>query len=352
MPPADSVQPADLARVMPAAPVPPAEAARVLRHGFELAGDLERLPGEADENFLLRTADGTRYMAKFAHPLTDPDVLDTQARVLRYLRSAAPELPVQRVLPARDGGLCLRAANGRLVMVTSYLSGKPLRDIETTAGLRRHLGGTLAALARALRGFGEPVRPRPLLWDIAQLPLLRPLAADLPSGASTGLLLDLLDNFEERVTPWLARQRRQLVHNDFHMDNVLISDDGTTVAGILDFGDMTVTALANDVAIAAAYQLSTASDLLGPALDLIAGYHAVTPLTSGEQDLLPDLIQARLVARVIISQWRGARFPENEEYILRSTPGAWAHLSRLRAIPAAQAAERVRSVCQQGSSHA
>jgi Aminotransferase class-III len=73
------------------------------------------------------------------------------------------------------------------------------------------------------------------------------------------------------------------------------------VCGILDFGDVTVTALVNDVAIAVANQLGDDADLLGPTLDLIAGYHATTPLTAGELGLLPDLILGRIVARIIIS---------------------------------------------------
>jgi hydroxylysine kinase len=102
-----------------------------------------------------------------------------------------------------------------------------------------------------------------------------------------------------------------------------------------------VTALVNDVAIAATYQLSDEADLLAPALDLISGYHATTPLTAGELDLLPDLILARIVARIVISEWRAERFPANRGYILRNTPRAWEHLSRLLSIPGDQISARI-----------
>ena len=131
------------------------------------------------------------------------------------------------------------------------------------------------------------------------------------------------------------------MHNDFSPDNALISADGRRVCGIIDFGDVTVTALVNDAAIAATYQLSDAADLLGPALDLIAGYHATTPLTAGELELLPDLILARIVARIVISEWRAERFPENSQYVLRNTPRAWEHLRRWLNIPAGQIAARI-----------
>jgi hydroxylysine kinase len=316
-------------------PVPAADVADVLRTEYGLAGELTRLPGEADDNFLLRTPAGQRYVVKFAHPLTDPGVIGTQARALRHLEMTT-SLPVQHVVPSIGDELWIQPRD-RIVLVTRYLPGTPMRDATMTQPLRHLLGGKLAVLARALREL--EAKPRKLLWDITQLPDLRPLAAELPPQLGRDLLTGLVDQFRERTEPRLNTLRTQLVHNDFNLDNILI--DGGTVSGILDFGDMTVTALANDVAIAAGYHLSDGADFVGPVLDLIAGYHAVTQLTSAEQALLPDLILARLTARVIIPRWRALRFPGNEEYILRSTAMASAHLDRLLAIPDGQFAERI-----------
>jgi len=123
------------------------------------------------------------------------------------------------------------------------------------------------------------------------------------------------------------------------------------VAGVIDFGDVTVTALVNDVAIAAAYQLS-GDDLIGPALDLISGYHATTPLTADELNLLPELIGARILARIVISEWRATRFPENRTYILRNTPRAWEHLDRLQGIRADEITERIHRACLPEAEHA
>ena len=186
---------------------------------------------------------------------------------------------------------------------------------------------------------------RPLLWDIAEMPRLRPLIAELPPTAETSLLDEQLGRFITGVAPRLATQRMQLVHNDFSPDNVLISADLSRVCGIIDFGDVTVTALVNDIAIAASYQLSDQADLLGPAVDMIGGYHAATPLSASEIDLLPELILARVVARIVIAEWRAARFPENRTYIMRNTLRAWEHLNRLLDIPTDEIAARIRSAC-------
>ena len=287
----------DVTRLTPSPPVTTAAAVAAVAACFGLTGQLSRLPGEADDNFLLRVPGGLssvvppgasraadqRYVVKFAHLRADPAVVGVQVRVLRHVESAAPGLPVPRVMPAVGGQPWAMVADGplrgRLVHVLSYLDGQLLRSVTTDQALRRDLGVTLAELGRALRGFDDPLVHRPLLWDLAQLPRLRPLLAERSPGQRTSLIAEQLGRLTAEVSPRLAAQRAQLVHNDFSPDNTLISADGRRVSGIIDFGDVTVTALVNDVAIAATQQLSDEADLFGPALDLIAGYHATTPLT-------------------------------------------------------------------------
>jgi len=332
----------DVARLTPSPPVTAPEAAEAIEACFGLSGELARLPGEADDNFLLDAGDDQRYVVKFAHLRADPAVVDVQVRVLRHIESAAPGLPVPRVVRAVDGRLWTTAPDGplrgRVVHALTYLDGRLLRSVTTDRPLRRVLGGTVAELGRALRGFDDPLVHRPLLWDLAQLPRLRPLLAERSPGPA---IEEQFGRLAATVPPRLAGQRTQLVHNDFSPDNTLISADGSRVAGIIDFGDVTVTALCNDLAIAVANMLGDGPDPFGPGLDLIAGYHAVTPLTEAELSLLPDLILGRIVARIIISEWRAERFPDNRAYVLRNTPRAREHLHRLLGIPGEQTAARI-----------
>jgi Ser/Thr protein kinase RdoA (MazF antagonist) len=334
------------------------DAAEAIRACFALSGELTRLPGEADDNFLLQVpgglggvvppgasrapGDGQRYVVKFAHLRADPAVVDVQVRVLRHIESADRELPVPRVAPAVDGALWTTVPDGplggRVVHALSYLDGRLLRSVATDRPLRRVLGATLAELGQALRGFDDPLVHRPLLWDLAQLPRLRPLL----TGRSPGPAIEeQFDRLAAALPARLAGLRTQLVHNDFSPDNTLISPDGARVGGIIDFGDVTVTALVNDLAIAVANMLGDGPDPFGPGLDLIAGYHAVTPLAAAELSLLPDLILGRVVARIIISEWRAERFPENRAYVLRNTPRAREHLHRLLSIASEQTAARI-----------
>jgi hydroxylysine kinase len=340
----------DVARLTPSPPVGAPQAAEAVRACYALSGDLTRLPGEADDNFLLDAGHGRRYVVKLAHQRADPAVVGVQVRVLRHIESAAPGLPVPRVVPAADGQPWTVVPDGplagRVVHVLTYLDGRLLRSAAPDRVLLRSAGRTLAELGRALRGFDDPQVRRPLLWDLAQLPQLRPLAAERTPGPRTDLIEAQLNRLATTVPPRLAGLRTQLVHNDFSPDNTLISADGRTVAGLIDFGDVTVTALVNDVAIAMANLLADDADPLGPALDLASGYHGVTPLTAAELGLLPDLIPGRIVARIVISEWRAERFPANRAYVLRNTPGAWRHLDRLLSIGAGQFAARIQEAAR------
>ena len=128
----------DEARLTPSAPVTAPEAAEAIRACYGLTGELARLPGEADDNFVLPN-DGQRYVVKFAHPRADPRVVGVQVRVLRHIESVAAGLPVPRVVPAADGQPWTVVADGplrgRVVHVLTYLDGELLRSVRTDPAL-------------------------------------------------------------------------------------------------------------------------------------------------------------------------------------------------------------------------
>ena len=87
----------------------------------------------------------------------------------------------------------------------------------------------------------------------------------------------MLDRFDDRVAPRLRMLRAQVVHNDLAPTNVLV-DDEWRVTGITDFGDMTHTALVCDVAVTAADLVPDRPDRMDLAVEVVAGYHCLTPL--------------------------------------------------------------------------
>jgi len=69
----------DMARLTLSPPVAAPAAAEAIRACFGLSGELTRLPGEADDNFLLDPGTGQRYGLKFAPRRADPAVVASRS---------------------------------------------------------------------------------------------------------------------------------------------------------------------------------------------------------------------------------------------------------------------------------
>ncbi len=323
------------------------EAERIAAEHYGVVAGAERLPGEKDDNFAL-TAGGEAWLLKVVHPEEPPGVTNLATAAMLALEDIR-DLPVQRVIRATTGEaeVVVRTADGatRRARMTSFLEGRMLRCVPTSGPLRANLGRVLARLGQELRDFSHPAGNRPLLWDLWQADQVRVLLDDLDALEGRELLVESFERFEADTRPRLARLRSQMIHNDMSGDNVLVADDGVSVSGIIDFGDAVVTQLLNDVAVAATNLLALDDDPLAPALDLVAAYHRVEPFTDAELALLYDLIRLRITIRIVITEWRSVRFPENREYIMRNTPAAWRLLRAVPASAAQDAGRRIAAAC-------
>jgi hydroxylysine kinase len=349
--------------------VSPDQAEQIAFKYYRVRGKAERLDAEHDDTFRLTAKDFSRLL-KIRVTGEQAAAVSFQTAVLLHLASTAPELPVQRVIPALDGAPEVRIADGagpaRLVTMTSWLDGQLLGRIPTSPALRGELGATLARLDLALRGLRHPGARRTHLWDLQNLRRLRTLLGDLPAGGilpeveralppdvlagmpADGLragLADCIDRFDAVVSPVLAETATQVIHTDFHGENLLT--DGSRVTGILDFGDALAGPVAMDVGVAACYQLSTGTGMLTPALDVVAGYHAVDPLDAGDLALAAEFMVARVAARIIVAQWNSTRDLANRKYLLRSTPQAIEQFAALRLLTPDEIARSVRAVCEE-----
>ena len=359
---------------VPASPVPPALAEEIALRHYGVVAAAERLASEFDDTFRLVAADGAGWLLKIAaQPVARPaagpaagsvaapgggddgEAVGFQTALLLHLAAVAPEVPAQRVIRTVDGraevtvALDGPAGSGRLVRMTSWLDGRMLGPGASSPGLRRDVGGALARLNLALRGFTHPGAGRTHRWDLQRFGALRPLLSELPPTGRGGLA-ECLDRFDDVVAPVLADLATQVIHSDFHGENLLT--DGARVTGILDFGDALTGPVAMDVGVAACYQLGVGGvggpgeDLLAPALDLVAGYHAVDPLSPAEVPLVAEFMVARVAARIILSQAHAARDRGNAAYLLRRTPAAIAHFAALRAIGLDSIRGRLAAACE------
>lgn len=333
-----------------AAPVPLAWAQKAVAEHFGRDGKLSLLTGERDSNFRLDATDGPRCMLKVSHPEEDAVVADFQTQALLHIARTDPGLPVQRLVPAKNGAVSLLLPDDqgrpRVVRLFSYLEGLPMPQAPRSAAQRTATARLLARLDVALAGLSHPAGALELPWDIQRADRVRTLLAYIPDTARQALAHRALDAFETRARPVLPALRRQPVHNDFNIYNLLVDPAATdVVSGILDFGDMVEAPVLNDLAVAASYQLDETGDALATIAAFAAAYHAVSPLQDSEMALLLDMIRARLVMVVAISGWRAARHPDNAGYLLRNNAVSWARLAACDVYSPAQAHQAIAAAC-------
>ena len=328
----------------------PADVARIVADIYGLACDVRPLPAERDLNARLAFRDGREGVLRIANAGEAPDQTDVQTRALIHVAQADPTLPVPRVIPTRDGAAwtMLDLASGRhAARIVTWMTGTPLVEMAPTLGERRRLGAWLARLGRTLAEFRHEAADRILYWDLMQAGRSRGLIEVLPEPDLRDRGLALLDRHGAVLMPRLRAMRAQVVHNDFNPHNVLVApDDPGRLTGLIDFNDLTRTALVCDLAIAASFQ-AVATPLEGE-LAFVEGYVEVTPLHAEEAAALFDLICLRNLMTAAVTAWRARRWPENARYILRNRGRAVAALRALWSLPDGEGPERLATAARGG----
>jgi 4-aminobutyrate aminotransferase-like enzyme len=272
-----------------------------------------------------------------------------QVQGLLHVEKVDPGMPVPRVVRTKAGepSTWVEDPSGALhiVRVLTYLPGTDLGKMPLTPALLRNLGGAVARLDKALRGFCHPAARYELLWDLQQVSRLRPHTSHIADKADRTRVERVLDDFIADVLPGLARLRAQIIHNDANGDNVVVAPDAPDqIVGIVDFGDMIHTALAADPAVTAA-DLLMGRDIVGPMCELLAGYDTVLPLEDEEIDVLYDLVLARCALTAAIIAWRSSK-PNGPGYLESYGPTAHAAIETLLTLGRAQVRARLRDACR------
>jgi Ser/Thr protein kinase RdoA (MazF antagonist) len=303
----------------------PAAASSILDAYYGVAAaELERLDTERDDTFRVTTATAT-YVLKAAHPDDDPLYVNLQTAAMSFAAELDPELPLQRLLLTRDGEVEPVIEHGgrdRTVRLLTWLEGTPLHLVSATGGQLALLGDTLGRLSEALSTFDHPAAHREFVWDAAQLPLIRSLADEYPGTDAAWEL------YERTVVPVLETLPRQVIHNDFHLGNVLVDPDSEGfVAGVIDFGDVVYTARVVDLAVAISYLFYPGGHSPAELDQFVAAFETRVPLRDDEKAALPGLIAARFAQRILINRHLERGHPGDRGSSISSTESTRAALA-------------------------
>jgi len=325
--------------VLTAAPpqISGAEALTAASAGFGVAADGARdLGSERDRTFALAGADGKpAWILKVSNPLEDPAVLDMEAAAALHVTAVDPGLAV--ALPWRtvftgepgpagpgDEPSTLRttfSGNGEACQVRLYdaLPGNTRIEPETLSDKALGAWGeTVARLGQAMRGFFHPQAGREMLWDVQHALRSREFLPFIRDPGARSVAERTLEAFAARAAPAWPKLRAQVLHADVTVDNTL-TDGAGRITAIVDFGDMSHTALVAELAsvLDSVVAEGDAAEMLRRARLVLDGYQRRVPLEDIELEALATAWGARSAVTIAISSWRVAEGLEDAAFAER-----------------------------------
>ncbi|MCU0635420.1 MAG: aminotransferase class III-fold pyridoxal phosphate-dependent enzyme [Gemmatimonadaceae bacterium] len=328
---------------------------RTLLASWGVDAHLTSLAGEFDLNLEARSADGARHILKVMHRGCDDAYVAMCCAVHAHVAERDPQLPCARVVPTRDGALFATVADAegepRYAWLTTALPGVAwAQQRPRPRALLHALGATVARLHAALADFRHPQLTRPLKWDLTRAAWIADGRGALEDPTRRARI-DAICARYAALHDALHAQPVQALHNDLNDWNLLVARDaaGTPqLTGIIDFGDVLAGPIVADLAIAGAYLVLDEPHPERALAEFVAGYHAVSPLSAAQCDLLWPLVLMRLAVSVTNSAHMRRERPD-DPYVSISEAPAWRYLERAATVPEAEVRARLRVACGHGA---
>ncbi|HEY6402179.1 MAG TPA: aminotransferase class III-fold pyridoxal phosphate-dependent enzyme [Blastocatellia bacterium] len=301
------------------------EAAALARDLYGIDAAALALPSERDQNFLLQTRSGEKYVLKIANALEDRAFLEAQQQAMERVADGIGRATARRRITATQSGDLLTEIQSssemrHFVWMVDWLPGVPLGELGShSPELLRDLGQAVGRIDRALADFNHPAIYRYFHWDLARgLTVIREYESLITDAETRRLVGEFFDDFARNVTPILPKLRKSAIHNDANDYNVIVA--GQRVAGLIDFGDMIYGFTVADLAVAIAYAVLNKPDPLAAAAEIVKGYHAEYALTDDELAALFGLARLRLCMSVCIGAHQQKQRPDDEYLSVSQQP--------------------------------
>jgi 4-aminobutyrate aminotransferase-like enzyme len=239
------------------------------------------------------------------------------------------------------------SGNSHILRLVSYLPGTPVEDAAITLRTWREIGCLMGRLNVALSSFYHPAaRANDHPWDTSNALRFQTLTDHIADSSARKLVNSVFDRFREHTKPRLDAARHQVIHQDAHCGNVLVSpDDPEQVVGLIDFGDMLYGPVIADLAIIPDGTEQSNDRLLDVICNAAIGFDATFPLQENEVDLLFDVICARHAMGATIVAARNALHIEGPRHMDTNAPFITV-LDELMTIGADAGTREIRRACR------
>jgi Ser/Thr protein kinase RdoA (MazF antagonist) len=233
------------------------EAEQLALTHYQLSVTAAQLPSERDQNFLLQTEAGDKFVLKISNATEGHEMVEMENAAMRHLTQHGISCP--DVITAKSGETIETIHHNNqtyFMRLITFLPGVVLAKVDHTPELLAELGRFLAHLSHALHTFDHPAAHRHFHWDMQHAhSVIRQYLPLIQDDERRALVTHFLTQFESNVLPNLSQFRRSILHNDANDYNLLVHNGRLA---LLDFGDMVYAYTVFDLAIAIAYALISA----------------------------------------------------------------------------------------------
>jgi Ser/Thr protein kinase RdoA (MazF antagonist) len=294
-----------------------------LQRYYSLNGRLESLPGDRDLNFKLINDNDEKFVCKIGDVSEGINVLSAQNALMAYLNQCNfPAIPNVVISNEGESLINVTADDGDtyVLRVLTYIPGKPMAEFSPYSyELIRDFGRTMGLLDRALSGFDHPSFHYHFNWDLDKAVNVVEKYHLLISNKEVAkhVRQNLLD-FKNSVEPHFDTLRKSVIHNDANDYNILVN--GNRVTGIIDFGDVIYSYSICDLAIATAYAVLEAEDILRVITEMAIGYNETMTIENDELIVLFPMIRMRLAVSACMSAYQVSLRPDDDYLVISQEP--------------------------------
>ena len=127
------------------------ELKKILKHNYNIIGEIDRLDGEIDYNFRVHSSDDIKYLLKISRSDFDSDYIDYQVKLLDHLNKHCNIELASNVKTIEGEQFCIEVdsfGNNRCIRLLSWIEGRlwsTVNPIEKT--LRIELGSKTALIS-------------------------------------------------------------------------------------------------------------------------------------------------------------------------------------------------------------
>ena len=282
-----------------------------LKNHFDLAGNLEPMPGYEDINFKL-VGKGGEFVVKLSG-IEQVENIAMQSRIMEVLQDSAERHLYPGIILSNSGNpyekVTLNDAE-MILRVIPWLNGELFATAERSEELYSHLGSVLGKMDRALKESQIWLKRKdPYVWDLQYAHHSKKNIGHIKDSAVRRLVHYFLHQFEMNYLPQIDSLEASMIHSDANDYNMLVS--GQNISGVFDFGDAVYTCKINELGIALAYVLMDEKDLIERSATVVEAYHKQLTLSQDEIEVLYYLIAARLCVTICQASYSRYKNPGN-----------------------------------------